>query len=95
MKRYVIRRMPVRRERQHVRVLLTTLCGILVGVLSPIAPGQAEKPAPGRPKLLEEFLAGPMAGVDEIIFACRQLNYDPHWYANFGYYADSAERKAY
>jgi hypothetical protein len=36
-----------------------------------------------------------MAGVDEIVFACRQLNYDGHWYANFGYYADSAERKAY
>lgn len=36
-----------------------------------------------------------MAGVDEIIFACRQLNYDPHWYANFGYYAENADRKAY
>jgi hypothetical protein len=46
-------------------------------------------------QLLQNFLAGPMAGVDEIIFACRQLNYDPHWYANFGYYADDANRKAY
>jgi len=45
--------------------------------------------------MLDEFLAGPMAGVDEIVFACRQLNYDGHWYANFGYYADSSERKAY
>ena len=36
-----------------------------------------------------------MSNVNEVIFACRQLNYDPHWYANFGYYADSAERKAY
>ena len=36
-----------------------------------------------------------MAGVEEIIFACRQVNYDPHWYANFGYYADDANRKAY
>ncbi|NQT83917.1 PD40 domain-containing protein [bacterium] len=47
------------------------------------------------PRLLKGFLAGPMAEVDEIIFACRQLNYDPHWYANFGYYAENAERKAY
>jgi len=53
----------------------------------------AEKPM--AQNLREKFLAGPMAGVDEIIFACRQLNYDPHWYANFGYYADNAERKAY
>ncbi|MHC4204332.1 MAG: HzsA-related protein [Planctomycetota bacterium] len=45
--------------------------------------------------MLDEFLAGPMSGVDEIVFACRQLNYDGHWYANFGYYADSSERKAY
>jgi len=45
--------------------------------------------------MLKDFLAGPMAGVDEIVFACRQLNYDPHWYANFGYYADDADRKAY
>ena len=56
---------------------------------------QAEKAGPPQSKLLDELLAGPMAGVDEIIFACRQLNYDGHWYANFGYYADSAERKAY
>ena len=34
-------------------------------------------------------------GVEEIIFATRQLNDDPHWYANFGYYARNAERKAY
>jgi len=36
-----------------------------------------------------------MADIDEIVFACRQLNYDGHWYANFGYYADNSERKAY
>ena len=47
------------------------------------------------PKMLKDFLDGPMAGVDEIVFACRQLNYDGHWYANFGYYAENAERKAY
>jgi hypothetical protein len=36
-----------------------------------------------------------MAGVEEIVFAARGLNYDGHWYANIGYYADSADRKAY
>ena len=65
------------------------LCGTLVGLVAPSAAG------PKKAKPLEHFLAGPMAGVDEIIFACRQLNYDPHWYANFGYYAENAERKAY
>ena len=43
----------------------------------------------------KDFLTRPIANVNEIIFACRQLNYDGHWYANFGYYADSAKRKAY
>lgn len=31
----------------------------------------------------------------QIVFAVRQQNYDGHWYANFGYYADSSQRKAY
>lgn len=35
------------------------------------------------------------SNVTDIIFASRQMNYDGHWYANFGYYADSAERKAF
>ena len=77
----------VARQRQIIGVLLIAVCSIFVGVLTPSAQGQ--------PKLLEDFLTGPMAEVDEIIFACRQLNYHPHWYANFGYYADSAKRKAY
>jgi hypothetical protein len=36
------------------------------------------------PDLLAEFRRGPMAGVDEIVFALRRLGEDPHWYANFG-----------
>ncbi len=32
---------------------------------------------------------------ERIVFAVRQQNYDGHWYANFGYYADSQDRKAY
>jgi hypothetical protein len=47
--------------------------------------------------LLKKALAGPMAGVQDIVFAERPLNptNDPHWYANFGYYADDANRKPY
>ncbi|MHC4586076.1 MAG: HzsA-related protein [Planctomycetota bacterium] len=75
------------RQKQATGVFFVVLFGIIVGALTPTADGQ--------PKLLKEFLTRPMANVDEIIFACRQLNYDGHWYANFGYYADNAERKAY
>jgi hypothetical protein len=32
---------------------------------------------------------------DEIVFACRQEGSDGHWYANFGYYANDENRKAY
>ncbi|MHB8861255.1 MAG: HzsA-related protein [Pirellulaceae bacterium] len=37
-----------------------------------------------EPDLLAAFRQGPMAGVNEIIFAVRPLGEDPHWYANFG-----------
>jgi len=45
--------------------------------------------------LLGKTLAGPLAGSEEVIFAARQLGHDGHWYANFGYYAENPERKAY
>ncbi len=52
--------------------------------------------APSQATLLESFLAGPMCGVDDVIFAARGLNpTDGHWYANFGYYSDNPERKAW
>jgi hypothetical protein len=35
------------------------------------------------------------SGVHESIFAVRQPGKDPHWYANFGYYADSETRLTY
>ena len=51
---------------------------------------------PSRPRLLDQFRAGPMAGVDDIVFAARKLNEtDGHWYANFGYYAHDPNRKAW
>jgi len=53
------------------------------------APG---KYAPGP--LLNRFLAGPMAGIDEIIFAER-VSMKDHWYVNFGYYSNEPNRPGY
>jgi len=71
--------------------------------------GFAAEPAPKSTKkssplpaptanLLDAFRApgGPMAGVNEIVFALRRFNEtDGHWYANIGYYAHDPERKAW
>ena len=35
--------------------------------------------------LLREFRKGPMAGVEDIVFAVRTRTREGHWYANFGY----------
>ena len=80
----------VTKQRQRTGVSFIILCGLLAGLFTPSFAGEAKPP-----KMLNQFLDGPMAGVDEIVFACRQLNYDGHWYANFGYYAENADRKAY
>ncbi|MFH1265134.1 MAG: polysaccharide lyase family protein, partial [Planctomycetota bacterium] len=50
---------------------------------------------PPEPDLLAEFRQGPMAGVDEIIFAARALGEDPHWYANFGRTLDHSNWRTY
>ncbi len=50
---------------------------------------------PPQPELLKDLLAGPMQNADEIVFACRQLAPDGHWYANFGYFAEGRHRKTY
>lgn len=57
--------------------------------------GPPEADLAGR-GLLQGFLEGPMRGVEEIVFAARGVNpTDGHWYANFGYYADNPDRKAW
>ena len=46
--------------------------------------------------LLTQFRAGPMAGVEDFVFCARRMNdTDGHWYANLGYYAHDANRKAW
>ena len=57
--------------------------------LSAEPPREAEEhtvaPSPeGPPDLLATFRQGPMAGVEEIVFAVRKLGDDPHYYANYG-----------
>ncbi|MBN1844126.1 MAG: PD40 domain-containing protein [Sedimentisphaerales bacterium] len=56
---------------------------------------EAAKAAVRTDGLLETFLAGPMRGTEQIVFACRQVHSDPHWYANFGYYARDENEKLY
>lgn len=57
---------------------------------------QAPKPIAPEPRdLLTEFRKGPMAGVEEIVFAVRQPGKDGHWYANFGYYSNTQLKETY
>ena len=71
---------------------LFALC--LSVLLAPPLASAAAAVAPGN--LLPAFRAGPMHGVDDIVFAARALNLtDGHWYANFGYYSHDPSRKAY
>jgi len=46
------------------------------------------------PEVAEAFRAGPLAGVEEIVFAVRSVLHE-HWYANFGYYSPDANKKLY
>jgi len=43
----------------------------------------------------KQTLLEALGDCEEIVFAGRQEGYDGHWYANFGYYAEGFERKAY
>ncbi|HYW80019.1 MAG TPA: hypothetical protein VE890_10610, partial [Thermoguttaceae bacterium] len=53
-----------------------------------------EEPAPYSPSpLLQRFLDGPMADVEEIVFAVRVPGRD-HWYVTFGNYADHSPTPA-
>jgi len=61
----------------------------------PAAPKKAAGPAVGKPDtgpgpLLKRMLDGPMAAVDEIVFAVRVPGRD-HWYVTFGNYADHSQ----
>ena len=67
---------------------LPLLALLLLGV-HPSGAADAVRPGSLRESVLR-------AGVDEIVFAVREVNAsDGHWYANFGYYADDETKKAY
>ena len=66
-------------------ILLTALFASVLSVAS------AEEQRP----VLANALAGPLAGVHELVFATRLPYDDPHWYANIGYYCDDENSKAY
>ncbi|HQL75839.1 MAG TPA: polysaccharide lyase family protein [Phycisphaerae bacterium] len=73
-----------------------------VQAAKPAKPAKAAKgkraaaPDDAGGKLREAFLApdGPMAGVDEIVFAVRGIVHE-HWYANIGYISTDRNRAMY
>jgi len=91
--------MPTSTRRRASTALTAIACLALCSAASGAAPG-AEPAAPAGPPaevaskygtftagpLLREFLEGPMAGLDEIVFAVRVPGRD-HWYVTFGNYA--------
>ncbi|MBT7054949.1 MAG: hypothetical protein HN976_07660, partial [Lentisphaerae bacterium] len=60
---------------------------------APPPPDPRKAPAP--PLMFQSFLDGPMAGVEEIVFAVRSMGQDGHWYANFGHHVRNADRMMY
>ena len=76
--------------RQNAHLLLVLLAwSVLAFGGSPAVGAQSDE------DLLSEFRDGPLSGVDEIVFAVRQRGKDGHWYANFGYYANSEVNETY
>lgn len=69
-------------------ICLWVLGGIFLGLDGALAAAPASA-------LLAEFRKGPMAGIEEIVFAARPLGEDPHWYANFGDTLEASNWKAY
>jgi len=65
--------------------LVTFLC-----CFAALSTATADTSQSGRDRLIE--LIGDRT---DIVFACRQQGHDGHWYANFGYYAEGQQRKAF
>ena len=65
---------------------MSTRC-VAIGVIFLLALSSVAAAEQPQPDLLADFRAGPMAEVDEIVFAVRQRGKDGHWYANFSYYS--------
>jgi len=75
-------------------VVSVTLAFLMAAQVCSAGPS-AKKADPAPPELLAKFSAGPMADVQEIVFAVRKPGTDGHWYANSGHYADDENRLTY
>ncbi|MHB8970284.1 MAG: HzsA-related protein [Pirellulaceae bacterium] len=86
--------------------MLIWAAGFVAGGLScatgaepPVALHTRAEPLPivetAEPDLLAEFRQGPMAGVEDLVFAVRRLGEDPHWYANFGSTLEQSQWRTY
>jgi len=69
------------------------MLGILI--LAILALGNQAVLGDGATASAREALSQALGDCEEIVFACRQEGLDGHWYANFGYYAEGQQRKAY
>jgi len=72
----------------HIAAFTTILLGLTAHSIANAA-GSTGGP------MLTEALEGPLAGVEEIVFAVRAPGRDGHWYANFGYWATNEQNMMY
>jgi hypothetical protein len=83
----------VRVRRCAVAAVLFALTWSLAAPAAPQKAPARRKPAAPKvgdtPGLLDRMLQGPLAGVEEIVFAVRVPGRD-HWYVTFGNYADDS-----
>ncbi|MCF6286341.1 MAG: hypothetical protein L3K26_14290, partial [Candidatus Hydrogenedentes bacterium] len=69
-----------------------SLSFVALGIVATSVAALAEAPPAGS--VLDKALAGPLSGVNELIFATRMKYEDGHWYANIGYYCEDETRKS-
>jgi len=81
----------MKRSTFRMRCGVVATCALVV-LLAGASVGLA---AAGNSAMLARALAGPMADVEEIVFAARGPGRDGHWYANFGHHSTSADRMLY
>ena len=72
-----------------------SLMRLALGIVAASVMVLADEQGPQPGAVLQKALAGPLAGVQELIFVTRAVYDDPHWYANIGYYCDDENQKAY
>jgi len=78
-----------------MKAILTACAFSLLFTFTSAAQQQQQQTSSKTQPQLANALAGPLSNATQLVFAVRARNYDGHWYVNFGYYAENAERKAY